>query len=553
VGRRRGEGITGAAQIGRQGLAWLIVLGIALALAWIPGRLVERQALVLEGQMLDRDVNRVVHGIQSEVLVLDELAKDWGTWDDTYRFVEDRNPAFQKANLGWESLHSATRINLLSILDVRGKSVWSGFRDEPDRPLPMPPLLDGTENIPATSGLLLTQEGPMVVALRPILQSDGRGPIRGTLIMGRLLDEDFLRSLRQRESLEFQVRDTLRQAPESTERARIQRLRTGKYEVDYTQRLAMAHAFIPDLAGIGGITVTLAWPRDIYIQGRGAARTISTTIFLALFFIGAALALSFRWYNLAMSRDKEMLQGLVAMRTTELEEANRALEEASMVDVLTGLRNRRFVDFSLPKDIAAVVRVHQRDRQPMLDPSGIGEDMVFLVVDLDHFKLVNDTHGHAAGDMVLQQVGALLRRVFRESDMVARWGGEEFLIVARRTNRAYAPVLAGNLLQAFRNHRFRLPDGTTIQKTCSIGYCPFPVIVERPEAVAWAQATEMADLCMYAAKRSGRDGWVGMTPPEEADPEVLAKQLPGEFFKLIREGGLEIKSSFANPGNLNWL
>lgn len=552
MGRRRGESISSAASIWRQGLVWLGVIGMALSLAWIPGNLVKRQSLVLEAQVLDRDVNRLVNGIQSEILVLDELSKDWGNWDDTYRFVVDRNAAFRNANLGWESLLASTRVNLFSILDAQGNPVWSGFRHQPHKDLPVPPFLGGQRQVPSKGGLVLTEEGPLMVAIRPILRSDGSGPARGTLIMGRLLDEAFLRRLMQRESLTFQVSDTLRMVPNAGERARNQRLRSGQYEVDYTAEVATAHAFLPELEGAGGLRVRMPWSRDIYLQGRRAAHTLSITIFFALFVVGAALALSFRWYHLAMKRDQEMLQNLVNVRTAELQEANRALEEASMVDILTGLRNRRFVDFSLPKDIAKVVRIHQEPKQPPLDPPGIGEDMVFLIVDLDHFKAVNDTYGHAAGDAVLQQVGALLRKVCRESDLVARWGGEEFLVVARRTDRAYAPVIAGNLLQAFRNFDFKLPNGMTLQKTCSIGYCPFPLVGDKPEAVAWAQAMEMADLCLYAAKRSGRDGWVGMTPAEGADPEVLAKQLPGGFFDLVEQGGLEITCSFPNPARLNW-
>jgi len=549
---RRGEGVDRNPRIRRQGLLWLAVLALAFTVAWIPGRMVERQALSLEARVLDQDVNRVVQGLRSEIQVLDELAKDWGSWDDTYRFVADQNPSFLKANLGWESILSTTRINLLTIIDQRGEPVWSGFRKQVEQPLPVPPLLSGRGKLPAQNGWVLTEQGPLMVAVRPILQSDGSGPARGSLIMGRLLDDIYLRRLRQRESSDFQIRDTLRTPPNSEELARNLHMASGRFEVRYTREVATAQAFLRDLAESGGLTVTISWPRDIYLQGRRAAHTISIILFLALFAVGTALALSFRWYHRAMKRDHEMLHRLVEVRTRELQEANRALEEASMVDLLTGLRNRRFVDFSLPKDIANAIRIHQSGKRVPLDPPGIGEDMVFLVVDLDHFKAVNDTHGHAAGDAVLQQVGALLRKVCRESDMVARWGGEEFLIVARRTNRAYAPVVAGNLLEAFRKEAFHLPDGTVLQKTCSIGYCSFPVIPEKPEAVTWAQAMEMADLCMYAAKRSGRNGWVGVTTSEEADPMILAAQLPGEFFKHVKEGGLTVQASFPNPSALTW-
>lgn len=531
-------------------VAWL---ALSLMLAWAPGRLMERQARALEARVLDRDINRVVQGLQGEVLVLDALALDWARWDDTYRFVQDRNPAFIRANLTWESLLQSTRIHLVSILDDQGRLVWGGYRvGDPERALPLPANLSGEKQAPERSGILLTPEGPLLLARQPILRSDGSGPARGTLIMGRLLDDATLARLIQRDALAFRIQDTLRTPPSEAQAARMQRLRAGGYEVDFGPREATVHAFIADLAGDGGLGVTLPWPRDIYVQGHRAALTLSGVILLALVVLGTALFLGFHGYSRTMRRNQDELARLVAQRTEELEAANKALEEASMVDPLTGLKNRRYVDFTLPQDTARALRDMRGQTHPPLSPPGIGDDIIFLLVDMDHFKSVNDTHGHAAGDAVLHQVGELLRRTCRETDLVARWGGEEFLIAARRTNRAYAPTIAGKLLEAFRAHPFRLPDGTLLSKTCSIGYCPFPLLVAHPQAVTWPRALEIADLCLYAAKRSGRDAWVGVTVPEGGGTEALASRLPGGFLDLVSQGALEVHCSHGDPARLNW-
>jgi hypothetical protein len=99
---------------------------------------------------------------------------------------------------------------------------------------------------------------------------------------------------------------------------------------------------------------------------------------------------------------------------------------------------------------------------------------------------------------------ALLGRTFRASDYVVRWGGEEFLIIIRFVDRAAAPELAEKLRAAIAAHPFPLPDGTTLRRTCSIGYATW-----RMQHLTWEQVLDRADAALYAAKRGGRDACVG--------------------------------------------
>ncbi|HEX6086207.1 MAG TPA: diguanylate cyclase, partial [Thermoanaerobaculia bacterium] len=207
----------------------------------------------------------------------------------------------------------------------------------------------------------------------------------------------------------------------------------------------------------------------------------------------AALALLYAAYHLRVrqlrARERK-LEALVAARTRQLEAAYAQIEEASLTDPLTGLRNRRFLEQSIGADLELAQRGHG--------------DLVVLLVDLDHFKSVNDTCGHAAGDAVLAELAALLGRTFRASDYVVRWGGEEFLIVIRFVDRAAAPELAEKLRAAVAAHPFPLPDGTILHRTCSIGYAAWPL-----ESLTWEQVVDRADAALYAAKRGGRDACVG--------------------------------------------
>jgi diguanylate cyclase (GGDEF)-like protein len=200
-----------------------------------------------------------------------------------------------------------------------------------------------------------------------------------------------------------------------------------------------------------------------------------------------------RWIE---ARGRE-LEGLVEARTIELRDAYARIEEASLTDALTGLRNRRFIQQAVDADAAAVRRLHA---------GGEGQsgrsDLVFLLLDIDHFKQVNDVHGHAAGDAVLVQVAEILRGLFRTGDHVARWGGEEFLVVARFSDRQRGAELAEKIRAAVAAHTFRLPGGAELKKTCSIGYAAYP---NDRDAESWQAAIDIADAGLYRAKREGRN------------------------------------------------
>ena len=175
-------------------------------------------------------------------------------------------------------------------------------------------------------------------------------------------------------------------------------------------------------------------------------------------------------------------------------------------------------------------------------------DIVFLMMDLDHFKVVNDTYGHGAGDQVLIQIRQLLTGVSRDTDTIIRWGGEEFLVVARNARGSDYMFLAERIRLSVENHQFDIGLEKPLHLTCSIGAAVFPFLSDSPEALSWDRVVELADACQYTAKRSGRNAWVGITLTglatlEDITPN-LAQNLPG----LIKEGKLEMKTSL--PANV---
>jgi diguanylate cyclase (GGDEF)-like protein len=269
---------------------------------------------------------------------------------------------------------------------------------------------------------------------------------------------------------------------------------------------------------------------------------------LLLVISGWLLRLGIIWRERILRQRMVELEFQVHERTWDLEEANKALEEASMVDPLTGLKNRRFLRLAIPEAEARSVRVHRHSQEQM----ALGEDILFLLVDLDHFKQVNDTYGHAAGDAVLQQVAELLRSACRESDTLVRWGGEEFLLVASGADRFTAAVIAENICDRFRSIPFHLPGGQDIHLTCSVGFTAFPLLPGYPTAHPWEGAVEVADQCLYAAKKSGRDGWVGAFRGDLEAGEALRERLPQDVAGLVRDHGLTLLCSFPKPEALVW-
>lgn len=235
------------------------------------------------------------------------------------------------------------------------------------------------------------------------------------------------------------------------------------------------------------------------------------------------------FYSLRLRREKLHLEELVAQRTQQL-------RDVSLTDPLTGLRNRRFISEVLHNDIEAFVGYKNYLVHSANNRAGFTGREVFglFLLDMDHFKLVNDTYGHEAGDLVLRQFAAILTETVRKDDVVVRLGGEEFLVVLKKTEPDFVHTFAKRLLEKVEQHRFDLGDGVQIRKTCSIGYTVFPFYAEHPDYVSFEQGVMVADMAMYHAKHSGRNQAVFLCEADQmpADEEVLRKTVANMDFAI---------------------
>ena len=184
------------------------------------------------------------------------------------------------------------------------------------------------------------------------------------------------------------------------------------------------------------------------------------------------------------------------------------LSDLVVRDTLTKLHNRRFLQELMPVETARIERDTTdlaSGRKPLPDAA-----LGLFMLDLDFFKQVNDTHGHAAGDAVLQQAAGLLAASLRRQDKLVRWGGEEFVAVAWLKHRGDGPVVAEKLRRSVAGAEFLLPDGQVLHKTISIGFSLMPFLPAQTAALSWEQVLAMADAALYRAKAEGRNRWVGV-------------------------------------------
>lgn len=206
----------------------------------------------------------------------------------------------------------------------------------------------------------------------------------------------------------------------------------------------------------------------------------------------------------------------------ELRHSNLVLQWSSTTDPLTGTRNRRFLFENIQHDVAHALRAH-------LDGNERSErDLIFYLIDLDNFKKINDLHGHDGGDRVLMEAARRISSAIRSSDLLVRWGGEEFLVVSRSTDRRQAGALAQRVLEAFRAKPFIIDAANKVEQTCSIGWAAFPWLEDDVEAVRYEGVLKFADRGLYRAKKAGKNQAIGMIASGDGAVSVsLTEPAPG--------------------------
>jgi diguanylate cyclase (GGDEF)-like protein len=215
----------------------------------------------------------------------------------------------------------------------------------------------------------------------------------------------------------------------------------------------------------------------------------------------------------------------------QLEEKNLELKQQSARDPLTALYNRRhFQEF---------MRAQQEIAQPDANDDTVS---AIYLLDVDHFKHINDTYGHGAGDAVLREISDALREILRETDMIVRWGGEEFLAFLPSVPRSRLDEVARRLLTGIPARSIDY-QGVQLSVNVSIGFAPFP-LAPGGKPMSWERAVNLVDMALYLAKGHGRNraygvqgfaGNTGMTM-EEIEQDIEGAWRAGSIDLTIVQG-----------------
>jgi diguanylate cyclase (GGDEF)-like protein len=249
-----------------------------------------------------------------------------------------------------------------------------------------------------------------------------------------------------------------------------------------------------------------------------------------IFFLAALVALTGAGFI-------SLLYRKVRKSNRELQETNLKLEQQSTRDPLTGLLNRRSFQEMMR------LRAQTPDRRAI--DAGLPPHALVLL-DIDHFKQINDTFGHACGDQVLIELGKRLSQIMREEDMLMRWGGEEFLIYLNHIPAEHLANIVERVLMAVGADTINTVEHC-ITATTSAGYISLPLAKSgRGVDINWEKALHLADTALYLAKTRGRNQAIGVKIPD-ISAEEFARLMQGDLEDAVKSGLVELEA-MTGPG-----
>jgi diguanylate cyclase (GGDEF)-like protein len=290
-------------------------------------------------------------------------------------------------------------------------------------------------------------------------------------------------------------------------------------EVSYTHLPAGTYRFhvaatLPGAAGYGPEATV-----DIYVKPQWYERSVVRA--LAALLLCLLLVVLVRWSMRQQRLRNTWLEEQIERRTGELSRAlerlrvtNLALAQESHTDELTELPNRRYLMARLPAVLSGDACV------------GV------LQIDIDYFKQINDSYGHAVGDSVLRELGSVLSALRRDSDITVRWGGEEFLLLLQDVTADGVWAIAERLRQDIAAREFKDGPSASIRLTCSIGFSMHPLATHVDQSTFDA-SLELADVALYRAKSLGRNKCVGLLVTAPLPAGILQKPLASQLNALL--------------------
>ena len=260
-------------------VALYLILGFAIHRFFISPSYIE-----LERNEAKKDIKRCIEALRREVHHLDMFTNDWAAWDDTYQFVRDSNGEYIRSNLVLQTFVD-NRLNIIYFCDSKGSVIWGKVYDPvskntlslaqfPEDYLPIThPLLQHKSKDSSITGVLSTELGPVLIASRPIINSDRQGPVLGSLIMGKFIDKLLLESLVDQTRIDFRVWPVTSDSMPLRERGILKDINAGdSLLITEHEDTLNAYAIFPDISGIPALLIRADINREISAKGTAAMR-----------------------------------------------------------------------------------------------------------------------------------------------------------------------------------------------------------------------------------------------------------------------------------------
>ena len=430
---------------------------------------IQREFLEIEKQTVSKNINRVINTLSNDIYELSYLNEDWSAWNDTYEFINNRDKDYIDSNLV-DGTFTSLSLNLMMFVNSSGDIIHEkAFDLENEEEILVPEdiyefistngiLVNHSETESSITGVILLAENPILVASEPILTSNNEGPIRGTLIFGRYLDESVISSLAERTELTINV-FRLDHLDEFNELGNVLSKITKEnsfYIAALDRKNIAGYAIVEDIFGNPALLLEINLPRDIYRQSVTTFITYTSIIFIVCLFLGVLTLILLNRLFLkrllkigndvkSIGKEKDISSRIIINGEDEihnlatdinsmlhdLEKAQDKVKYLSFHDNLTDLYNRSYIE-------EEIARLNTERQLPLSITMG----------DLNALKLVNDAFGYRNGDKLLVRIAKILKKCSRKEDIIARWGGDEFLILLPKTTEEDAIKLIDRVREA---------------------------------------------------------------------------------------------------------
>ena len=466
----------------------------------------------LEYQYVRTNLERVIASIDDELFNLYRSIHDWAAWDDSYEFIKGRYNKYIDVNLT-DSTFINLNLNVILFLDKNWHVRYARAFDLINkRTAPFPESLyrylktlrklnikDSVHK--GTYGIINLDEGLAMIALHPIIDSKETRPSEGMLVFCRFLNNEWIRYISKKTFLDVSVRVL------EVNKEVFGVMKTSNFYIrTIDENYIEGSKIINDIYGDNIVLIKVLLDREIYKHSKAVIRYVIIT-FLVLGSASTVIVLVLL-KKIVLKRLKKITDGIIDIRKSgnislrlevdgedeisllsgeinrmlqSQEEAEKILHAYSLTDDLTGIYNRRGFTTLASQQI----KIADRSRK----------EMFLIFADVDNLKEINDRFGHLEGDRALIDVAKIMKETFRESDIIARIGGDEFVALTTETDGMDAEGIVSRLLENIK--RFNDTQQRNYVLSMSVGVAKY----SPDEPCTIDELISKADRMMYERKK----------------------------------------------------